>query len=84
MTPMTKGLVAYLALSLPFTAFAQSADAKYCQALADVYRKTVAHDTTPNAAVPTAIAQCQAGDTSGIPVIERALKDAKVDLPPRP
>ena len=84
MTPKTKALVACFVFGLPSTAFAQSADAKYCQALADVYRKTVAHDTTPNAAVPTAIAQCQAGDTSGIPVIERALKDAKVDLPPRP
>jgi hypothetical protein len=83
MTPTTKLLVACLALGLPFTAFAQSADAKYCQALADVYRKTVAHDTTPNAEVPTAVAKCQAGDTSGIPVIEKALKDAKVELPPR-
>ena len=83
MTPTTKALVAFFAIGVPFTAVAQSADAKYCQALADVYRKTVAHDTTPNAAVPTAIAQCQAGDTSGIPVIEKALKDAKVDLPPR-
>jgi hypothetical protein len=83
MTPATKLLIACLALGLPFTAFAQSADAKYCQALANVYRNAVAHDTSPNAEVPIAVAKCQAGDTSGIPVIEQALKDAKVDLPPR-
>jgi hypothetical protein len=65
MTSATKLLIACFALTLPVTAFAQSADAKYCQALADD------------------VAKCQAGDTSGIPVIERALKDAKVELPPR-
>jgi hypothetical protein len=27
--------------------------------------------------------KCKAGDTSGIPVLEKALKDAKLDLPPR-
>lgn len=83
MTSATKLLIACFALTLPVTAFAQSADAKYCQALADVYRKTSAHDATPNAGVPIAVAKCQAGDTSGIPVIEKALRDAKVEIPPR-
>jgi hypothetical protein len=83
MTPATRLLTACFALALPVAAFAQSADAKYCQALADLYRTTSAHDATPNAEVPIAVAKCQAGDTSGIPVIEKALKDAKVELPPR-
>jgi len=30
-----------------------------------------------------AIEKCKAGDPAGIPGIEKALKDAKYDLPPR-
>jgi hypothetical protein len=30
-----------------------------------------------------AVEKCRAGDTSGIPDIEKALKAAKLDLPPR-
>jgi hypothetical protein len=29
------------------------------------------------------VAKCKTGDTAGIPAIEKALKDAKFDLPPR-
>jgi hypothetical protein len=29
------------------------------------------------------MAKCQAGDMSGIPVLEKALTDGKVTLPPR-
>jgi hypothetical protein len=29
------------------------------------------------------VEKCKTGDTSGIPAIEKALKDAKFDLPPR-
>ena len=75
-------LVAGVALALPMAAFAQSADAKYCQALADTYRKT--NSQNMDAAVPEAINQCNQGNTAaGIPVLEKALKDAKVTLPPR-
>jgi hypothetical protein len=75
-------LVAGMAIA-PFTAFGQSADAKYCQALADSYRKTNAQNM--DAAVPEAINQCNQGNTAaGIPVLEKALKDAKITLPPRP
>ena len=35
--------------------------------------------------VPVAMAKCDAGDPAvGIPILEKALKDAKVNLPPRP
>ena len=70
----------------PFTATAQSNDAKYCKALSDTYRKTLAREATPRAEVPVAIAKCEAGDTAaGIPVVlEKAPTDAKVTLPPRP
>ena len=29
------------------------------------------------------VEKCKTGDTAGIPAIEKALKDAKFDLPPR-
>ena len=52
MTTTTRILFAAAALALPFAAAAQSNDAKYCKALSDTYRQTVAKDTTPNADVP--------------------------------
>jgi hypothetical protein len=36
-----------------------------------------------DAAANVAAAKCRTGDSSGIADLERALKDAKVDLPPR-
>jgi hypothetical protein len=74
-------LIAGMALA-PFTSFGQSADAKYCQSLADLYRTTNRQNTDAN--VPEAINQCNKGNTAaGIPVLEKALTDAKVTLPPR-
>jgi hypothetical protein len=73
-------LTAGVAFALPFAAFAD--DAAYCKALADAYRKTNSQNV--DAAVPEAINQCNKGNTAaGIPVLEKALKDAKVTLPPR-
>ncbi len=74
-------LIAGMALA-PFAAFGQSADAKYCQSLADTYRKLNKENLDAN--VPEAINQCNKGNTAaGIPVPEKALTDAKVTLPPR-
>ena len=67
----------------PFTAIGQSVDATYCQLLASLY---LGSDTDPNinAAVLEAINQCNKGNTAaGIPVLEKALTDAKVTLPAR-
>lgn len=78
-----------LALVLPFAAAqAQSTDAAYCQALTDNYRTYVQDQNehrpaAPNAGVNAAIAQCQAGNAAGIPVLEKALTNAAVTLPPR-
>jgi hypothetical protein len=75
-------LIAGMALA-PLTAFGQSADANYCQLLADLNR---ASDDSPNmdAAVQEAINQCNEGNTAaGIPVLEQALAYDKVTLPPR-
>jgi hypothetical protein len=74
-------LIAGMVLA-PFTAFGQSADAKYCQSLADLYRTTNKQNMDAN--VPEAINQCNKGNTAaGIPVLEKALTDAKVALPAR-
>ena len=76
-------LVACASLVLPFAAFGQSADAKYCESLSMKYREISSFQSDSAQAV--AIAKCKAGDTAaGIPVLEKALKDAKVTLPPRP
>ncbi len=75
---------------LPVAALAQSAsDATYCQALSAKYQRYVGDNDIkhrglmPDASVDTAIARCQSDAASSIPVLEKALKDAKVDLPPR-
>jgi hypothetical protein len=71
-----------MALALPFAAQAQMSDAQYCKALADTYRKT--NPQNMDATVPEAINQCNKGNTAaGIPVLEKALKEAKVTLPSR-
>jgi hypothetical protein len=74
-------LISTIALA-PLAAFAQSSDAKYCEALADTYRKL--NTQNMDAAVPEAINQCKQGNTAaGIPVLEKALKDQKATLPAR-
>jgi hypothetical protein len=84
MTTLAKILISCTALALPFAASAQSNDAKYCQALTETYRNSVPKTATPDAVVPVAISKCASGDTAtGIPVLEKALTDAKVSLPPR-
>ena len=90
MNALRKWLVPVIALSLPSAAFAQSNDAKYCQALSDKYdaylnmgQNRGAQPQSVDARV--ALEKCKAGDTAaGIPPLEKALKDAKLDLPPRP
>jgi hypothetical protein len=82
-----------VSLALPVLAFAQTADtkasdAKYCAALTDKYMTYVAGAGSSkredqNIGARLAVDKCKAGDTSGIPVLEKALKDAKLDLPPR-
>lgn len=69
---------------LPMTeTLAQSNDANYCAALINLYRTYVGANRA-SGDVPMAIAACNAGDTAtGIPVLEKALRDAQISLPPR-
>ena len=68
-------------LALPLTAAAQSADSKYCAALVDKYQR---QNIPAKPDVTAAIQNCKAGRTGeALPVLESALRDANVDLPPR-
>ncbi len=80
-----KTLFVAVALALPATAaFAQMAgDVGYCKALSAKYRE-ISQGASPSGAAADAMASCDAKPTAGIPVLERALTDAKVSLPPRP
>jgi len=88
---MTKFLIACASIALPLavtalplTAVAQSNDFAYCKALTDTYRHTASPRAFPAIDVPVAMAKCEAGDTAiGIPMLEHALPNAKVALPPR-
>lgn len=83
-----KWLIASLAVSMPLSAFAQSSDVAYCQALAAKYRQFYVTDGghyRDNGPIDGNVAadQCNAGNTAGIPVLEQKLRDAKVPVPVR-
>ena len=82
-------LVQALAALLPFGASAQVSDADYCKALTQKYETYISNMAVGRSAGPgtidgsVAIAQCKDGNTAaGIPVLERKLRDARIDLPP--
>ena len=87
---MRKCILLSVAFLLPTAALAQSGDAAYCSALADKYQHYIGQNDAahraqnPMAAINNAISDCNSGKAaSGIPVLEKALQDAKIDLPPR-
>jgi hypothetical protein len=90
MNALIKGLLPVVAVALAFPAasFAQSSDAAYCTALVAKYDQYLGQDfkrgeQPSNLAAKEGVEKCRQGNTSGIPAIEKALKDAKFDLPPR-
>jgi len=81
--------VVAVALAFPAVSFAQSNDLAYCKALVAKYEQYLdmdakGGDQPQNIAAKAGVEKCKAGDTSGIPAIEKALRNAKFDLPPRP
>jgi hypothetical protein len=76
--------MACASLALPFGASAQSSDAKYCRALMDAYRN-LNSSNQPNVEIPIAMNKCESGsDPAGaVAIFEKALKNARVTLPPR-
>jgi hypothetical protein len=78
-----------LTASISSTALAQTEDSVYCGALIQRFERYVIKvgSQSPNTGSldgNVAVAQCRAGNTAaGIPVLEKKLRDAKVDLPAR-
>lgn len=67
---------------------AQGGDAAYCSKLSDTYQNYLTHTgrhgtMEQDGAAEVAISKCRAGDYSGVPTLEKALTDAKFDLPAR-
>jgi hypothetical protein len=84
-----KWLIPALALSLPFAAAAQSNDTKYCSDLSTKYERYLGQslDRSPQPQsldAKIAVGKCGAGETAAtIPVLEKALRNGKIELPPR-
>jgi len=74
--------LAAVAVMLPPTAFAQSADVTYCRALAAKYRE-FNKGQDPQANVAAAAAKCDTKPGEAIPALEKQLRDDKIALPPR-
>ena len=72
-----------VALGLSSMAFGQSADAKYCHALAEKTRMVTAGGTAPPTEVPVAISKCDSGDAGAIATLEKYLVENKQELPKR-
>jgi len=88
MNTLSKVLPAVALFSLPVAAFAQSSDADYCKALVAKYEQYLDMDSKMGQQplgleVRSGVEKCKAGDPAGIPMIEKALRDAKFSLPPR-
>ena len=90
MNTFIKGVlpVVAAALAFPTAAFAQSSDAKYCTALVSKYEAYLDQNPRLGASpqgldAKVGVEKCKTGDTACIPAIEKALKNAKLDLPPR-
>ncbi len=89
MTRMKLLSAAMVAITLsPIAASAQPADANYCGALAVKYERYLDMNSKRGQQpqgldTRVALEKCKAGDTSGIPALEQALRNAQIDLPPR-
>ena len=76
-------LASGVVMSVAGIALAQTSDAQYCAQLIQMYREYVGANRA-SGDVPMAIAKCNEGDTAtGIPILEKALRDARITLPPR-
>ena len=90
MNTFFKSVMVIAAVSLPAAALAQSSgsDARYCAALVAKYQAFIEQprrggEPPQCLEAKVGVEKCKAGDPSGILAIEKALKDAKLDLPPR-
>ena len=86
---ITKCIAPVLGLLLSLGTVARADDATYCQALARDYQRYVVKIDSGHTVqrgpldASVALEQCRNGNPAGIPVLERELRNAKVDLPAR-
>ena len=87
---MTKTMIALGMAATVLTAFGVQAQPKdpYCAALVQKYETYLDNwgrqGLPPQSAEARVAAEkCKAGDTSGVPGLEKALQNAKIDLPPK-
>ena len=82
-------IVNQLLLVLLAPAQPPAADVAYCQAMADLYQRYVIGSSgtgsfgTPDLTTKDAMVTCGSTPASSIPILEQALKDNKITLPPR-
>ena len=84
------GFVVALALPAVSSAQGRMSDAEYCKVLAEKYQTYVSNIQSGQSPMPdpaqiqAAVENCRSGNTAaGIPVLERRLRNARIDLPPR-
>ena len=85
---MTMAMGGLLAAAFMLSAgSAQANDAAYCNALVQKYERHLVGESKnrppQGLEARQAAEQCKAGNTSGIPALEKALGAAKIPLPPR-
>ena len=56
---------------------------KYCKDLSATYRKAVSSGKSPVPGIGQAIANCPTNPDDSVPMLEAALKQLQVDLPPK-
>jgi hypothetical protein len=83
---VTVGAILAVAVLLPAVSSASTKDAAYCGALADQAERYLGGGSAKNRApmgleTRVAVERCKAGDTSGIPAIEKALDNARIAQP---
>jgi hypothetical protein len=89
MVSVLKSAIVCAVILLPAASWAQQNDAAYCSALAQKYQKYAGDNEAQHrgqqrdATVDVAVTQCATKPAQAIPVLEKALTDAKVSLPPR-
>ena len=86
---ITKWIAPVAGLLLVLSTTARADDVTYCRALAQQYQRYVVKvdngHTVQRGSTDASVAleQCRNGNTAGIPVLERELRNAKVELPAR-
>jgi hypothetical protein len=89
MSKSLKALIVCAGLGVAVSASAQQGDVAYCSALAEKYQRYVGADDWSrrgqqrDARVEAVIGQCPTNSASAIPVLEQALGNSRIDLPPR-